>query len=243
MIDPKKSEAIAGERRPDHHPGRPNGTVYEIPVPQPERGVGPSPRRTLTLDQDNPDIQDAPESIEERPADDQIRSPRCCRYCALRDIVVFPFMIVPPVRQPAQLHRGGGLCPVPEPDDPAGGPEEAPRTRTPKASDITGWAPWASSCGCSSSPTAACASSSKGSCGQDQGAWTYGGPFIAASVQALRGRGAGHHHQGRGARAQASRAPWAGQPAQQEHRRRDHGDHRQLDDPGRLAGIVPPTWT
>ncbi|HOS99852.1 MAG TPA: endopeptidase La [Acidobacteriota bacterium] len=47
------------------------------------------------MDQDNPDIQDIPVDLEERPADGQIQIPEVLPVLPLRDIVVFPFMIVP----------------------------------------------------------------------------------------------------------------------------------------------------
>ncbi|HQM62177.1 MAG TPA: endopeptidase La [Acidobacteriota bacterium] len=47
------------------------------------------------MDQDKPDIQDTPVDIEERPADGQIQIPEVLPVLPLRDIVVFPFMIVP----------------------------------------------------------------------------------------------------------------------------------------------------
>ena len=47
------------------------------------------------MDQDNPDIQDTPADIEERPTDGQIQIPEVLPVLPLRDIVVFPFMIVP----------------------------------------------------------------------------------------------------------------------------------------------------
>ncbi|HOB51671.1 MAG TPA: endopeptidase La [Acidobacteriota bacterium] len=47
------------------------------------------------MDQDKPDIQDTPVDLEERPADGQIQIPEVLPVLPLRDIVVFPFMIVP----------------------------------------------------------------------------------------------------------------------------------------------------
>ena len=47
------------------------------------------------MDQDKPDIQDTPADIEERPTDGQIQIPEVLPVLPLRDIVVFPFMIVP----------------------------------------------------------------------------------------------------------------------------------------------------
>jgi len=47
------------------------------------------------MDQDKPDIQDTPVDLEERPTDGQIQIPEVLPVLPLRDIVVFPFMIVP----------------------------------------------------------------------------------------------------------------------------------------------------
>jgi ATP-dependent Lon protease len=47
------------------------------------------------MDQDNPDIQDDAAIGEERPPDAQIQIPEVLPVLPLRDIVVFPFMIVP----------------------------------------------------------------------------------------------------------------------------------------------------
>ncbi len=47
------------------------------------------------MDQDKPDSQDTPVDIEQQPTDGQIQIPEVLPVLPLRDIVVFPFMIVP----------------------------------------------------------------------------------------------------------------------------------------------------
>ena len=109
----------AGGRRP--RPGHPRrGPPHRDPA-APARAARPRDR--------HPHREGAHGMNEERKDEEQPKIPDVLPVLPLRDIVIFPFMIVPALREPRPLDQGGGPGARREPHDPARRPEEAGRGR------------------------------------------------------------------------------------------------------------------